>query len=183
MLRFGYDQEFIRLFKEHVPQRQWNPNSRTWTVPPSSVSKCIEYMHWVGIPVPREIDRLAHSCENVALSPGDIRISSLPGDNRKLKISFTYDAELVSVIKQLHPHHRNYDPNAKNWTIATESLPQLVQFYREIGIQIPTDLAELVSAISARMERNLAALAANLHFDSGWSDSDSSEDERPLKKA
>ena len=64
-----------------------------------------------------------------------------------LKLTFLYDAEVVSVLKMLPPSERSYDRSTKAWTVDILAIPAALDHLGTLGYTPSRDLQDIVTSI------------------------------------
>ena len=63
------------------------------------------------------------------------------------KLTFLYDAEVVSALKMLPPSERSYDPPTKAWTIDIMAVPAAINHLGTLGYTPSKDLQDIVTSL------------------------------------
>ena len=137
-----YNLEWINAFKVVMPNRSYDASSREWIIPTSDLGLLIALMEHAGVDVQPELRMCAsQACEshgplatgcgvqNSAICtwqacegmPLDLEFQL---EGTVFSLSVRYNATIVNVIKQLHPHQRQFDHERKKWALEPEGGPE-----------------------------------------------------------
>ncbi|KAL6079013.1 DNA topoisomerase 3 [Balamuthia mandrillaris] len=156
---FDYDATLISLFKGHVKGRRWNPATKEWTCPLTSFPQLEALMTFLGcVFYPSGSKSLKKASDEEEEEEKDgIRIEVHP---LKLmcELEFTYDADLVNAIRQLHPQQRKWVPAKKKWEVDLSALSELVETFRPFLQQPSKGLTAIQSFINEEERGLLSSL-------------------------
>ena len=128
-VRSPWNKSWLEAFKEHVPGRRWNGDSKIWTVSRASAPALARLVRHMGMEMPEVLETAASGggcgggggaasadaleLEICATARGDVIALDVP-----------YNATLIRIVKQLHPGLRQFDWDRKVWAVAAGAMEQ-----------------------------------------------------------
>jgi hypothetical protein len=146
-LQFRFNRSVIEAIKCYITNRTFDRDSKSWSCPLSSLNVAIKLYAFMGKCISIDELRIAHH-HDIDLERQD-RVITLeiyfPIITRNMLfhpscsdaeedrnsafvlVTFDYDAEIVTAIKELDPYYRSYNPSKKEWKIHGMLLAELVE--------------------------------------------------------
>ena len=141
VMAFDYNPSLVDAVRS-IPGRRWNGVDKTWVVPKETVS----------------IVRKLASDYNIELSKGvlelpEVEITTGPKisvQGRDFAISFTYDAQLLSAVRQMPGS--SWSPALRTWVVPIESVDEVLKFSKEFNAAMSPEAVRLVDEASIVQE-------------------------------
>ena len=132
VMAFDYNPSLVDAVRS-IPGRRWNGVDKTWVVPKETVS----------------IVRKLASDYNIELSKGvlelpEVEITTGPKisvQGRDFAISFTYDAQLLSAVRQMPGS--SWSPALRTWVVPIESVDEVLKFSKEFNAAMSPEAVRL----------------------------------------
>jgi len=169
--QFAFNEQVKDAIKTHIKGRQWEPSvgpKGSWTCPLESLPEAISLYEHLGRTPDAQLKQRsreiitahggASAADCIKLIVHLIRpnLDSALTIGRVL-VSFQYDADVVSTLKQLAPPSRSYDPGSKEWTIDLFSLPEFLHHLSVLDYAPSTnlkDVAKLVEEVESLLSES-----------------------------
>ena len=158
---FSYNATIIAAVKAYVPNRSYNPTTKSWSCPLEDLPEAIELYEFMGRRPDADFQERSQQIRQARQSfPGppqdDISLAvrcdrSTNGNNvplldAKVYVTFRFDAQIVSALKLLPPSQRNWDPATREWSLELQALPDLLEHLLPLDYKLSADLTALCQA-------------------------------------
>jgi len=133
VIRFDYNPMLVDAVRS-IPGRKWDNDDKSWRVPKDTVSIVRKLASDYNLFLTDDVKRLPDV--EVHLGP---KVSVVGND---FAISFTYDAELLTAVRQM-PGAR-WAPGTKAWIVPIESAEEVVKFVKQHNARTSPEADRLV---------------------------------------
>lgn len=191
---FHYNVLPIEAIKTCIRGRQWDPFLKVWHAPMECLEDCVALYEHMGRTPSAEVKASAKA--QAALHQGRCLASKIHltvtipagicqaladftteqllfshSSYGTVRISFNYDVDIVSALKQHPPDCRSYSADTKAWTLDILSLPELLQSFAALGYQVKEPLKH-VSSSCDKLNKALTLYEATTEPDAASSPED-----------
>ena len=149
-LKFRFNWTVIEAIKRYISSRSYDPVTKSWTCPLTSLNTAVKlYAHMGRVvtvdmsPLPPSVisrsDRVVKIVIHFLIAENGENIISNSRDVAAIAIvTFDFDAEIVTALKELDPYYRSYHPSKKEWRINCILLSELMEKLNTLGYNCVT---------------------------------------------
>lgn len=137
VLKFDYLPSLVDAIRG-IPGRRWNADDKAWIVPKQTVSIVRKLANDYNLFLTEDVKRLPDV--EIHLGP------KVAVHGRDFAISFTYDAELLSAVRQMPGS--SWSPAAKSWLVPIESVDEVLKFVKQHNAATSPEALRLVDEAS-----------------------------------
>ena len=141
VLRFDYHPNLVDAVRG-IPGRRWDGDEKVWVVPRETASVVRKIATDYNLFLTEDVKRLPDV--EVHLGP------KVAVHGRDFAITFTYDAELLSAVRQMPG--ASWSPQGRAWLIPIESVDEVLKFVKQHGAQTSPEALRLVEEASVVQE-------------------------------
>ena len=141
VLKFDYNPRLVDAVRS-IPGRRWDADTKEWIVP-RETSRVVKMLAAdFNLFLTDDVKRL----QDVDIHMGP-KVSVM---NRNFAITFTYEAELLSTVRQMPG--AEWSPTARAWLIPIESVEEVLKFVKQHNAQLSLEAVELIDDASLVQE-------------------------------
>ena len=134
VLKFDYNPSLVDAVRG-VPGRKWDGDEKVWVLPRETVSIVRKLANDYPLFMTEDVKRLPDV--EVHLGP------KVAVHGRDFAISFTYDAELLSAVRQMPGS--SWSPQSRAWLVPIESVDEVLKFAQQYGAAKSEEALRLIN--------------------------------------
>jgi len=137
VLKFDYNPKLVDAVRA-IPGRHWNGHEKVWIIPAKCVSLVRQLAEDYHLFLTEDVKRLPD--HEVTTAP------TVSVKGKSFAISFTYDADLLSSVRQMPGS--TWSPKDRVWLVPIESVEEVQKFIAQSKAKTSPEVAKLVAEAS-----------------------------------